>query len=452
MDFRLRLQTVTPQGDARRRRAILPVFSAFFVAVVVQEVRYAWDVMRGTPQLRVQTLRSGSMGLCVSMLAFVFAVCISAAQAQTNPARASSLSWVRDPGAESCISTQALARAIEQRVGPTFVSASEAEISIEASVEPAAGGAGWNARVVVSDPSGKVLGTRLLNTSESQCSALDEQLILVIAVAVDRRLALAVLPRALNVIFDDTEDPAASLLDELRRSDELSRSDEVSPSEGKESKPAADAGNQEPGIRGAAHEPTDNTHSSEPAVPSDESRWTTAVEASAALGTGILPNLSVALGIGAELAPPGFWPMALHARLWLPNERRSDYSHEGVTYESAVQVISAQLGFDLCPLHWRMANWTQLRAWAGLWSGLLHGKGSDFAASNDNAVRWQFGSTFHLSWLIVSVPFRTEFSAGVQVPFYHPSFQYIDAAGQKQDGFQVPAAGGWGQLEVGFQM
>ena len=50
--------------------------------------------------------------------------------------RTSSLSWVRLEGADQCIGAQELARRVEERVGRrVFVSASQAELSLEGHVE-----------------------------------------------------------------------------------------------------------------------------------------------------------------------------------------------------------------------------------------------------------------------------------------------------------------------------
>ncbi len=100
-------------------------------------------------------------------------------------ARTSSLSWVRLPGAEGCVATQALARAVEERLGrDTFVSAAQADVSVEGRVAPKPGG-GWHAVVTVRDGKGAPLGTREVSRDGPTCDALTAPLALVVAVMID---------------------------------------------------------------------------------------------------------------------------------------------------------------------------------------------------------------------------------------------------------------------------
>src|SRR5689334_7531634 len=69
--------------------------------------------------------RRSAWGLFLTLA--MSAWCAAPAYAQ----RTSSLSWVRLPGAETCIPTQTLAERVEQRVGrQVFVSASQADLSL----------------------------------------------------------------------------------------------------------------------------------------------------------------------------------------------------------------------------------------------------------------------------------------------------------------------------------
>jgi hypothetical protein len=113
--------------------------------------------------------------------------------------RTSSLSWIRLAGAEPCVSTQDLARDVEQRLGhPIFVSASEAEVSVEGHIEhePGAGGPRWHAVLVLRDAHGASLGTRELRRDDASCDAMRAPLALVIAIMIDPDAALAEHPPA----------------------------------------------------------------------------------------------------------------------------------------------------------------------------------------------------------------------------------------------------------------
>ncbi|MDH5671832.1 MAG: hypothetical protein OEZ06_06755 [Myxococcales bacterium] len=104
--------------------------------------------------------------------------------ALAQPPRTSSLSWVRLPGAESCISTQQLAALVERRIGRrAFVSASQADISLEGRVERK--DARWQVTLVLSNRHGTILGERRLQAEGDDCSVLEASLVLVIAIAID---------------------------------------------------------------------------------------------------------------------------------------------------------------------------------------------------------------------------------------------------------------------------
>lgn len=115
----------------------------------------------------------------------------AAAARAGEPPKPSSLSWVRLEGAESCIATQALARAVETRLGhAVFVSPSEAELSVEGSVGPVLGPVKWRASVVLRGRDGAMMGTRTIESAEAGCGTLDDKLALAIAIMIDPEGAL----------------------------------------------------------------------------------------------------------------------------------------------------------------------------------------------------------------------------------------------------------------------
>jgi len=127
----------------------------------------------------------------------------------------SSLSWVREPGAESCIAAPELGARIERLVGPVLVAPPLALVSVEGHV--ARRGRRYEARVVVSDARGAVLGERdvpgaeAAHGEEPDCRSLDDQLAFVIAVAIDPNAALAELPGDLAPEGDPGRDLLADL-------------------------------------------------------------------------------------------------------------------------------------------------------------------------------------------------------------------------------------------------
>ncbi|MBX3210375.1 MAG: hypothetical protein KF764_35410, partial [Labilithrix sp.] len=126
-------------------------------------------------------------------LALFAALLLASADTRAADAKTSSLSWLRMPGADACVATQPLARAVEERLGRSvFVSAAEADLSVEGHVEKRTRGAssGWHAVITVRDASGATLGTRELDRADASCDAMTEPLALVIAVMIDPDAAM----------------------------------------------------------------------------------------------------------------------------------------------------------------------------------------------------------------------------------------------------------------------
>jgi len=110
---------------------------------------------------------------------------VARAEAPQN-ARTSSLGWVRIEGAEGCIGSRQLAESVERILGrPVFVSASDAELSVEGRVNRVASPAGWKAVLRVSDARGALIGNRELEAAGADCHALDDSVAFVVAVMID---------------------------------------------------------------------------------------------------------------------------------------------------------------------------------------------------------------------------------------------------------------------------
>src|SRR5450432_3410627 len=98
-------------------------------------------------------------------LSAIFFIAAFSAEAQPEVARTSSLSWVRTEGAESCIGTKELASKIEAVLERAiFVSATDADISIEGRIGQPPNGVGWKAVLQVSNARGESIGTRDVQT------------------------------------------------------------------------------------------------------------------------------------------------------------------------------------------------------------------------------------------------------------------------------------------------
>src|SRR5689334_13052526 len=81
-------------------------------------------------------LRRTRAAFGMSYLAVTFVVETSASANEAPAPRTSALSWVRGPGAESCLGVRTLAQAVERILSrPVFVPASRADLSVEARVD-----------------------------------------------------------------------------------------------------------------------------------------------------------------------------------------------------------------------------------------------------------------------------------------------------------------------------
>ncbi|MFO0614943.1 MAG: hypothetical protein U0414_20305 [Polyangiaceae bacterium] len=169
------------------------------------------------------------------------------------------LDWSRAEGADSCVDEAGLAKAVDAVLGRgVFGPRATAEATVHGRIQR--GPKGWSAHLFLDDASGKVLGTRDVDSEEADCRAFDDSIALVVALAVD----------ALGEV------PAPTL--------------------------------HEPPIV-----PTPRP-----------TPWRGEVGVVAAGSFGLLPGVAGALGFRAAVQPPGFWPIGAEARFWLPSAAEED--------------------------------------------------------------------------------------------------------------------------------
>ena len=121
-----------------------------------------------------------------------------AKRGRKQDARSSSLSWARLEGAEACMGSAALARAIEAALGrAVFVSASEAELAVEGRVERTA--TGFRAVFHVTDAEGHDLGERVLESEAQDCAELDRLAVTTLALTIDPLIARREIDREIVV-------------------------------------------------------------------------------------------------------------------------------------------------------------------------------------------------------------------------------------------------------------
>ncbi len=336
------------------------------------------------------------------------------------------MSWVRLPGAESCISGQHLARLVEQRLqGPTFLSAAEAELSIEGRVEPIEDG--WQATLNLSDADGSALGTRQLTAREPVCRSLDDQVSLVIALMIDSRGAFVELPEELSVSSETHRAPEEALLDELRSEPPRRARPEEAPT---------------PAIRTVQ---VDTNASTDDATrPQRETiDWEVIALLTPNLGLGVLPQPAAGLSLALALQPPRFWRIDIGGAYWVPNSESPQGGGTVDFFLAYGQLLVSPVSLDV----W---NGT-LSLSAGLQLGEMAADG-DFPDGAGRAARhlW-FGAETVASWRVaVTRGFILAIDAAMMVPISRKQFTY-DRLGDTRDLFIAgPVAGRFG-LGLGWR-
>lgn len=229
------------------------------------------------------------------------------AHAEEPHARTSSLSWVRLPGAESCVPTQDLAQRVEARLGrAVFVSAAQADVSVEGHIEPAPlHRGGFRAVLTLRDAHGAALGTRELTRPEASCDAMREPLALVIAVMIDPDASLAPPPAAATAPPASTPEPPAPVVIE---------------------------------------KPVYIPVIAPPAKP--KPTWSGDFGASFAAMAGIVPTFGLGVFANGLIEPPGLFPFEGFGAVWF-DDRASN---------GGVSVSFYELGGGLCLLHYESAR------------------------------------------------------------------------------------------------
>lgn len=260
--------------------------------------------------------------------ALVFAVGWLTPSRAVAEERTSSLSWVKLDGAESCITTQDLAQAVEKRLDrKVFVSASEADVSVEGHVEKSGGK--WRAVITIREADGTLLGTRELDSAEKECSALDEPLALVVSILIDPDAELGAPPKPPEATPPAKPPPAPPPRVVVKRERVL--------------------------------------------VPVERPRpepWRVEASLGGAVALGILPGTAPGVSTFFVVEPPHFVGLFVAGNYWL---KRTVDAVGGA--ESDVSLAHAGLG--LCPLSWNEGR-VSYRSCGGVAFGSLQSKGRGF--------------------------------------------------------------------------
>lgn len=248
------------------------------------------------------------------LLALALWLCAARASAEPSAPDTFALNWVREPGAEGCVSSRALSRMLEKVTGPVLRTEEEATLSVECSVRRDAA-RGFQVRIRVLNRAGTAIGERELSTRGPECSALTQSVLLVIAMIVSPESVERGLP---NEVLDQ--------LSESRRQEALAQVTDTTPT------PPA-----EPQLDSQPKSP-------ERAIaPSPRAR----VEALGALllGYGFVPGFTPGVRVGARVTTLRGWSASLAGDLWAPRNVAVDTLR---TLDGGVDFGAVHLASALC--------------------------------------------------------------------------------------------------------
>jgi hypothetical protein len=358
------------------------------------------------------------------LISLLFARNAQAQDAATHD-RTSSLSWIRMPGAESCIPTQELARAVELRLARTvFVSASQADVSIEGRIDRKGAANHWHATIILRDSTGATIGTRDLDRVDASCSGMNEQLALVIAVMIDPDAALShPAPPPPIPTTTPTQNPNPP------PTPTATTTPQNSPPTEKQNPPAE--------TKAPATESKSPTKKADP--------WFFEASAAAFGEVGMTPNPGFGLGVSSLIEAPHV-PIALDgaAVIFFDSTANAD----GATASTSFTL--AYLSGGLCPLRFRD---DRLHLFGCLISqlGLLRAQSSGSATETGDklGVLYNIGLEGRAS-LRIAGPFALRAGISAVVPLIR--FPYDDdRAGQSVQLFQVAPVALTGDLGIGFE-
>lgn len=357
------------------------------------------------------------------------------AQAQ----RTSSLSWVRLPGAESCISTQALAERVEQRLGrAAFVSASQADLSLEGHVERDAKKNAFVATLAVSDRKGQVLGRRVLRSPGEDCQALEPSLVLVVAIAIDPNATLPGMAGAEAALSPEVKAMLGQLglpeLSEQQLRDELAVPDPEAARAAAEAASAPQAKQARPGLQAPA------APSLAPVERSTPLRFRLALGLSGELG--VLPQAGLGAALRLGVIPAHFWSFELFATGLLPQSLGLAGGAESARFRFVAG------GLATCPLAFSPRG-IELRACAGLRAGVLAGSGAGLTPSFSTSGPWLEAEGYGGIGIPLSSVFGLYAELGAGVPFVRDNFRYEDGLGQQRSVHRASAVTARAELGAG---
>jgi hypothetical protein len=350
----------------------------------------------------------------------------SPARAEPAPSAGPSFSWVRLPGAESCIAQADLAARIEARMRrAVFVRPADALLLVEGRIGPVTDG-GFEAVIAVGDPAGQLFGERVLPLASSDCRALDDMVALVIAVTLRGSATGIPLPKEISAQLEALFGDEPTTLD---------------PSTLPEREPQPP--NPET-IDQPVRVPVQN------AGPSATPTWTFGLDAGMAVATGLQPDGTLAPAARLRVAWRDLVVVTAGAGLGLTQqESLTDPSNdEGATLELRVWYAT----LSACAVAARPFGGA-LELCARVALGQLRGKATGFERDYEAVAQlWsELGPEVNVRAPLTG-PLYARVGVGLPVRLSRPAFSYRSSEGQPVPAFAVARVGFMGELAFGVSL
>lgn len=374
------------------------------------------------------------------MVMAAFALVLPMKEAFAEDARPAALGWVRAPGAEGCIGTSALGQAVEARLGKAaLVSASRARVSIEGRIAPAEGAAGWRVSLTVADEAGKVLGTRALSKDGADCRAMDEDVILTVALLIDPEAALSApagsaVPSAGTAAASPAAPAASAAPAAPSTTPGLPGGTGILPTTGilpATGTPAGSGGAQGPSGAEAA------------AGGGVSRRWNAALLVGAVAAIGPLPEVAVGAQMRALVTPSPYFAFQIGGSVWAPQS--ASFGDAGGRFFMALGALSG------CPLTGVVRDF-RYAACLGAEAGILHAGGLGFPLTLQHDDPIVNGTLEGRVVRRVVGPFAGSLGMGLSVPFLRKQYYYLDSGGTEREVFLASPVTGYLDLLVGFDL
>lgn len=316
-----------------------------------------------------------------------------------TPIASASLTVTRDPPSESCMSSKALERAVEERLGRDVFRPSGEEIAVSVGFSREA--SEFVAVITLRDAKGRALGVREIRSSARHCSALDESVPLVVALLVDAPP-------------DPPEpEPVQAPLGE------------VAPPP----KPPEPPRPIRLSIPSATH------------APRAPIRWELNLAAVGSLG--MLPNLGAGLELGFGADIPALTRLRAFVGGYLPNRERRPGTASGV------ELSLFRAGLELCPVESASGAFVAV-ACVGQVLSRVQADGFGFY-ENESGTRIQFGLRAGAAAMLgVGGGLHLRAGLAVEVPLQRTHYAFRSVEGQREFLYRSAPFGGSGELGVLF--